>query len=97
MKASTSWGWGYRLAGLTLLLACSMAWADPSDFYFYTVRKGDTLESVGRQYRVDWKSIAQLNGMRRPYGLQKGQVLKIPRQKFRVKAFSTTRDVKDPA
>jgi LysM repeat protein len=45
----------------------------------YTVASGDTLASIGAKLGVEWQKIAEANGLREPYDLQIGQVLKIPR------------------
>lgn len=44
----------------------------------YTVEKGDTLSGIGTKLKIDWKSIAELNGIKSPYVINVGQVLKIP-------------------
>ena len=41
----------------------------------YTVRKGDTLTGIARQYGVSWTSLARLNRMEWPYTLYPGQRL----------------------
>ncbi len=42
------------------------------------VRKGDTLAKIGKRYKVDWKEIAELNGIKSPYKIYAGQVLVLP-------------------
>lgn len=44
----------------------------------YTVKKGDTLSGIGTELGVDWKDIASFNGIKDPYTITVGQVLKIP-------------------
>lgn len=44
----------------------------------YTVVKGDTLSGIGAKLKIDWKSIAELNGIKSPYVINIGQVLKLP-------------------
>ncbi len=66
-----------------LAIDARLTTAQTDDYLYYTVRRGDTLESVARSYRVSWKTIAQVNRIRRPYQLTGGQVLKIPKTKFR--------------
>lgn len=46
----------------------------------YTVASGDTLASIGAKLGVEWQKIADANGIKEPFALQVGQVLKIPRQ-----------------
>jgi uncharacterized protein YvpB len=44
----------------------------------YTVRRGDYLAGVARRFGVNWRVLAQLNGINDPYVIYAGQVLKIP-------------------
>ncbi len=48
----------------------------------YTVRQGDTLETIGRQYNVPGKLLANINGIRNPQDVQPGQQLKVVRGPF---------------
>jgi lipoprotein NlpD len=43
----------------------------------YTVKKGDTLISIGLEYGYDYKEIAEANGLTAPYTIRIGQVLKL--------------------
>lgn len=43
----------------------------------YTVKKGDCLSAIGSKLGVNWKDIANLNGITNPYIIYVGQVLKI--------------------
>lgn len=43
----------------------------------YTVQKGDTLSKIGTKTGVEWKTIATLNGIKFPYVVRVGQVLKL--------------------
>ena len=43
----------------------------------YTVVGGDTLSKIGSKTGVNWKTIAQLNGIKSPYTVKIGQVLKL--------------------
>lgn len=43
----------------------------------YTVQKGDTLSKIGTKTGVAWKTIAELNGIKFPYVVKVGQVLKL--------------------
>lgn len=43
----------------------------------YTVKSGDTLAQIGAELGIDYKKIAELNGLQAPYNLEIGQVLKI--------------------
>ena len=44
----------------------------------HTVRPGETLFAVGRTYNINPYKIARYNGLRAPYALKSGQVLRIP-------------------
>jgi lipoprotein NlpD len=43
----------------------------------YTVKKGDTLISIGLEYGYDYKEIAEANGLTAPYTIRIGQILKL--------------------
>lgn len=43
----------------------------------YTVVKGDTLSKIGERTGIAWKTIANLNGIKSPYNVYVGQVLKL--------------------
>ena len=49
----------------------------PSTEKTYTVQKGDTLSKIGTKTGVAWKTIASLNGIKFPYTVKVGQVLKL--------------------
>lgn len=44
---------------------------------YYTVQKGDYLIKIGNKFGVNWKSIANLNGIKPPYIIYVGQRLRI--------------------
>ena len=44
----------------------------------YTVQKGDTLSKIGSKTGIAWKTIANINGIKSPYVVRLGQVLKLP-------------------
>lgn len=44
----------------------------------YTVKAGDTLSAIGRTLGVDWTDLAAANGIKSPYVINIGQVLKVP-------------------
>lgn len=46
--------------------------------YYHTVFHGQSLSWIGRYYGVNWKSIANANGLTWPYVIVPGQVLCIP-------------------
>lgn len=43
----------------------------------YTVQSGDTLSKIGEKTGIAWKTIADLNGLKSPYTITIGQVLKL--------------------
>jgi LysM repeat protein len=43
----------------------------------YTVISGDTLSGIGKKTGIDWHRIAELNNIKFPYIIRKGQVLKL--------------------
>lgn len=49
----------------------------PNETDTYTVQKGDTLSKIGTKTGVAWKTIANLNGIKFPYTIAVGQVLKL--------------------
>lgn len=52
---------------------------DSQSYEEYTVKKGDSLSSIGRQFEVSWRDIAKLNDIQGPkYIIRPGQILKIP-------------------
>lgn len=42
----------------------------------YTVQQGDTLSGIGAKLHIDWHELAEWNGLRAPYTIFPGQVLK---------------------
>ena len=66
----------------------------------YTVQKGDWLSKIGEKTGVDWLVIAELNGIKSPYTIKTGQVLKLkgtitstPVVSVPLKVNSTKKDV----
>ena len=50
----------------------------PSDGTTYTVQAGDTLAKIGQTYGIDWRLIAEANGIINPNRILVGDELKIP-------------------
>lgn len=44
----------------------------------YTVVKGDSMSRIGAKLDIDWKELAAYNGIKYPYSIYVGQVLKLP-------------------
>ncbi len=49
-------------------------------FKEHTVKKGETVFSIGQQNNIEWTTLATINGLEAPFPLKPGQVLKIPQQ-----------------
>lgn len=47
----------------------------------YTVKKGDTINSVAKSSGISWKRLAKLNGLKAPYTLKQGDKIKVPSHK----------------
>jgi LysM repeat protein len=52
--------------------------APTGEIIIYTVKYGDTLESIARDMRVSKEEIIQLNNLKKPYLLPAGRKLKVP-------------------
>jgi peptidase M23B len=55
-----------------------------------TVRKGDTLYSISRRYNVPMREMIEVNGLRPPYTLTIGRVLRLPAARYHVVAKGDT-------
>ena len=62
----------------------------------YTVKRGDTLYSIGWAIKQDYKNVASWNGIRAPYLISTGQRLRMypPASKSAKKAYSSSRSTK---
>jgi nucleoid-associated protein YgaU len=49
----------------------------------YTVKKGESLNSIAKSHSVKWKTIAKINGLKAPYQIKPGDKLKIPPKKVK--------------
>jgi len=43
----------------------------------YVVQRGDTLSGIAARYRLDWRQLARINGIRAPYTVYPGQRLRL--------------------
>ncbi len=85
------WIWVLVLfCGLVLSGIQSEAASQSMGYVTCTVKKGDTLQTISRRYRVTWKSVAKLNALKYPYRLDQGQVIKIPKIRYRITHPSQT-------
>lgn len=74
------------LPALALLLIA----ASPETETEHTVTTGETLHGIANRAKVSREAIIAANGLKEPYGVRTGQVLKIPRtQRHRVVAGDT--------
>ena len=60
----------------------------------YEVQKGDSLSKIGQKTGVAWKTIAALNGIKFPYFIKKGQILKLTDDAVNTTTNTTTFKVK---
>lgn len=49
----------------------------------YTVKSGDSIESIAAKYNMRWKRLARLNGIRAPYSLKTGRRLSVPKKRHK--------------
>lgn len=47
----------------------------------YTVKEGDSIESIAKKQHTGWKKIARANSIKAPYALDAGREIKIPSRK----------------
>lgn len=53
--------------------------SDQTIFTTYTVKSGDTLFTISKEYNMQWTALATLNNLKAPFALRAGQTLKIPK------------------
>ena len=51
----------------------------PTETIIYTVKHGDTLDSIAREFRTSKEEIIQLNNLKKPYILPAGRKLRVPK------------------
>lgn len=69
---------GYIAKEVNKILNASANTSTSSSSYdTYKVQKGDTLSKIGSKTGIPWKTIAELNGIKFPYILKAGQILKL--------------------
>ena len=71
-----------RLLFIALLLTLSACSSSPSNSGplkagEYRVKRGDTLYSIASRNGTNWKEVARLNGLKAPYTVEVGQVLRV--------------------
>ncbi len=60
-------------------------------YAIYIVKRGDTLSSIARRYRVPWKTLARMNGIKPPYRVYRGQRLRVPIPRGRYRLYRVKR------
>jgi len=60
-------------------------------YAIYVVKKGDFLLSIAKRYRIPWKTLARMNGIRPPYKIYRGQRLKVPLPQGRYRLYRVKR------
>lgn len=68
---------GYKPITSTPTTTTSNKTSNPANLSTYTVQSGQSLSKIGSLLGIDWKYIAQINGIKAPYIIRKGQVLKL--------------------
>ena len=56
----------------------------------YMVQRGDTLEVIGKRYKVPWEIIQQINNISRPEALPAGGTIKVIQGPFHAKVYRST-------
>jgi LysM repeat protein len=56
----------------------------------YQVEAGDLLSAIGRQYKVPWEILAEVNRIRRPELLQAGEIIKVIQGPFHARVYRST-------
>lgn len=51
------------------------------NWQIYTIKQGDTIQTLAETYNVSWKKLAKINDIKPPYALNEGEKLRIPRKK----------------
>jgi hypothetical protein len=49
-----------------------------AETFVHLVKKGETIVSIAETYRVNWKTVAKLNKLRKPYTISPGDTLNLP-------------------
>jgi LysM repeat protein len=56
----------------------------------YKVKAGDQLRTIGKQHKVPYDILAQINNISRPEGLQAGEMIKVINGPFHARIYSST-------
>ncbi|MEZ4087401.1 MAG: LysM peptidoglycan-binding domain-containing protein [Candidatus Gracilibacteria bacterium] len=52
-----------------------------SEWKSYKIKQGDTITSVSKEYEVEWKKLAKVNRLKKPYTLKSGNTILVPPKK----------------
>ena len=63
----------------------------------YTVQRGEYLTQIAADLNLDWKELAQLNGLPSPYTIHPGQILKLPGSNLNDPTPAPTQDTNKPS
>ena len=87
---------------LLIILASYLIWKNWWKKYYggigwipYTVKKGDTIMALSREFNVDWKKLTRTNRIKAPYLLEARQIIKVPDNKKGL--ASETTEIKEKA
>ncbi len=56
----------------------------------YFVKKADKLVTIGRQYKIPWKILQEINNIRQPQNLRAGETIKVIDGPFHAKVYRST-------
>ncbi len=95
MKVKFAQSFMIGILGAGLLSGCSNKFSDPADVEYdasqspyHRVKRNETLSTIAREYGMDKRELARLNGIKPPYRIMVGQ-------KLIVRTFSSKKPVKD--
>ncbi len=72
------WRWGGVVLGVFLCVLVGFSACSRTQYRYHVVRPGETLSEIGYAYRIPWRKLAALNGIRNPDHIEAGQRLHMP-------------------
>ena len=72
------WRWGGVVLGVFLCVLVGFSACSRTQYRYHVVRPGETLSEIGYAYRIPWRKLAALNGIRNPDHIAAGQRLHMP-------------------
>ena len=70
--------WGGVVLGVFLCVLVGFSACSRTQYRYHVVRPGETLSEIGYAYRIPWRKLAALNGIRNPDHIEAGQRLHMP-------------------